>query len=289
MDDLTPPMDREAFRRMVYTGQLMKVSGVLAALALVATRHVSWLDLALCSALSVFTMLGVTAGMHRLYAHRSYQAHPWLAAVLAAAGTMSGQGSVLIWAAVHRKHHAHGDQAQDPHSPEHGGVWHAHTGWILKFYPEDLARYVPDLLADPVLRWQHRHMGLLLWAGLLFPALVGGIYGGWWGALTGYVWGGWARMFLVEQSACLVNSAGHVWGSRPFDTRDRSTNLGLFALLSLGDGWHNNHHAFPGSARHGLTWFQLDPTWWVIRACQALRLVKDVNVPDPSVVARRLL
>jgi stearoyl-CoA desaturase (delta-9 desaturase) len=168
-----------------------------------------------------------------------------------------------------------------------GGLWHAHTGWILAFYPEDMGRYVPDLLADPFLVWLHRHLGLVLWAGVLLPALVGGLAGGWFGALTGYVWGGWARMFVVEQSACLVNSAGHRWGSRPFETRDQSRNLGPFALLSLGDGWHNNHHAFPGSARHGLRWYQLDPTWMLIRTCQALGLAWDVSVPDAAVVARR--
>jgi stearoyl-CoA desaturase (delta-9 desaturase) len=272
---------------MVYTGQLLKLVGFLAAVALLLTRHVTWMDLALLATFGTSTMLGVTAGMHRLYAHHSYKAHPVVAGALAIAGTMSGQGSVLFWAAVHRKHHAHSDAAHDPHSPVEGTLWHAHTGWILDFYPEDLARYVPDLLKDPLLVWLHKNLGLVLWGGLLLPALVGAVTGGWWGAFTGYVWGGWARMFLVEQAACLVNSAGHRWGSRPFQTRDQSRNMGALALLTLGDGWHNNHHAFPGSARHGLRWYQLDPTWLLIRTCQALGLAWDVNLPDAAALARR--
>ena len=293
-DPLAPGMPPAVFRRFVRVGQGLKLAGFLAALALAVTRHATALDAALFAGMAIATMLGVTAGMHRLYAHQSYKAHPLLARTLSLLATMAGQGTVLIWVAVHRRHHQFADRAGDPHSPRvgqdgpatsrAGGLWHAHVGWILDFYPQELGRLVPDLLRDDWLVWLHRRNVLVIWLGVLGPAIADALLAHTWqGFWTGFVWGGWARMFVVEQVTCLVNSGGHAWGRRPYDTRDDSTNVGwLFGLLSLGEGWHNNHHAFPASARHGLAWWQLDPTYMAIRLWQLVGLASQPVLPTPE-------
>lgn len=287
-------MSPEAFRRFVRGGQLLKLASFLLGLGLLVTGRVSALDLGLCAVMYGLTMLGITAGFHRLFSHRSYEAHPVLRGLLAVLGTMAGQGTALIWAATHRKHHQFSDQPQDPHSPhaEAGSIlgrfWQAHVGWILNFFPRDWERYVPDLLQDPFLVSLHRRSMLWVLAGVLLPGLAGGlISASWQGALSGMLWGGWARLFLVEQSVCLVNSAGHLWGRRPFETRDRSTNSWAIALLVLGDGWHNGHHAFPASVRHGLAWWELDVTYACIRLWKACGLARNLVLPTPEQVAAK--
>jgi stearoyl-CoA desaturase (delta-9 desaturase) len=287
LDSLAPPMPRVAWHRMVRTGQILKALGFVAAVVMLLMGQVTRLDWLLLGVMYVLTMGAITAGMHRLFAHRSYEATTWLRTLLAVFATMAAQGSVLVWVANHREHHQFSDQTADPHSPT-GGFWHAHTGWILGFYPATLARYVPDLMADRTLLWLHRRLVLVVQAGALGPAFIGLICTGTWqGALGGWIWGGWARMFLVEQSTCTVNSICHMWGSRPFATRDLSANVAPLALFTLGESWHNNHHAFPSSARHGLRWWQADPTYWAIRTWQALGLVSRVVVPDMATQAKR--
>jgi stearoyl-CoA desaturase (delta-9 desaturase) len=287
LDSLAPPMPRVAWHRMVRTGQILKFAGFVAAVTMLATGHVTRLDWLLLGVMYLLTMGAITAGMHRLFAHRSYEASAWLRTLLAVFATMAAQGSVLVWVANHRAHHQFSDQASDPHSPD-GGFWHSHTGWILTFYPADLARYVPDLMADSTLMWLHRRLVLVVQAGALGPAFIGLVCTGTWqGAFGGWIWGGWARMFLVEQSTCTVNSICHIWGDRPFATRDRSTNVAPLALFTLGESWHNNHHAFPSSARHGLEWWQLDPTYWAIRSWQSLGFATRVVVPDALAQEKR--
>ncbi|MNS50707.1 Fatty acid desaturase [compost metagenome] len=283
-----------AFHRFVRGGQAVKLGLFLVGMATLVTGRVSALDGALFAGFYVATMLGVTAGLHRLFSHRSFEAHPALRAVLAVLGTMAGQGTVLIWVATHRKHHQHSDRALDPHSPHGetgtpvGRFWHAHIGWILSFYPRDWERYVPDLLRDPLLVWLHRRSMLVVLSGILLPGVLGGVLTqSWQGALSGALWGGWVRLFLVEQSTLLVNSAGHLWGRRPFESRDHSTNAWWLAVLTLGDGWHNGHHAFPASARHGLNRFEPDPTFWAIRLWRAIRLADKVVVPSPEQIENR--
>jgi stearoyl-CoA desaturase (delta-9 desaturase) len=241
-------------------------------------------------------MLGITAGFHRLFSHRSYAAHPALRAALAVIGTMAGQGTVLVWAATHRKHHQYTEKPEDPHSPYLEGVpawkafWHAHVGWILNFFPTDWERYIPDLLQDPLLVALHKRSMLVVFAGLLLPGIVGGLLTASWGGFwSGMLWGGWVRVFLVEQSVCLVNSAAHVWGRRPFETRDHSTNNWPVAILSLGEGWHNGHHAFPASVHHGLNRFELDPTYVLIRLFALVGLADRLVLPErQQIEAKRL-
>lgn len=292
--DALMPMSPLAYRRTVIVFQSLKFGAFLLGLFLLATGRVSWLDGALFAGMYVVTMLGITMGFHRLFAHRSFEPHPALRYALAAAGAMAAQGSVLVWAAAHRKHHQHSDQEGDPHSPHAapGGAlsrfWHAHTGWILNYYPAGLERYIPDLMADPIAMEVHRRAGAWILIGLAAPALVGGLVTmSWQGALTGMLWGGWVRMFLVEQGACFVNSLGHMWGRRPYASRDRSTNSWVLAVMTLGDGWHNGHHAFPASARHGLGRWEIDPTYLLIRLCEKVGLAKQVVVPAQAVIAAK--
>ena len=196
---------------------------------------------------------------------------------------------MLRWVAMHRRHHQHSDTPQDPHSPHHrgGGIlglirgaWHAHIGWFFERDPEDLDRYVPDLRKSKVLRVASDLFLLWVALGLLLPALLGGLLTMTWaGVWTGLIWGGLVRIFLVHHVTWSVNSACHLWGRRPYPGADQSRNNLVFGVLALGEGWHNTHHAFPTSARHGLRWWQIDASYWFIRALAACRLAWDVRLP----------
>jgi stearoyl-CoA desaturase (delta-9 desaturase) len=217
---------------------------------------------------------------------------------------MAVEGPVLKWAAMHRFHHQHSDKPGDPHSPhthhdhddDHGlgvlgvikGFWHAHMGWMFLPDPKDLHRYVPDLSSDRLLRAVSRLW--LLWTvlGLLIPAAVGfALRGSWYDALLGFLWGGLARVFLVHHVTWSINSVCHLWGSRPYRSHDLSRNNLLFGIVGLGEGWHNNHHAFPTSARHGLRWWQIDVSYYVIRLLAFLDLAWDIKLPTPDRLAAK--
>jgi stearoyl-CoA desaturase (Delta-9 desaturase) len=247
-----------------------------------------WTDLAVLAVTYLLTGLGVTVGFHRLFTHRSFKTGPVLRAVLAVLGSAAVEGPVIEWTANHRKHHRFSDRHGDPHSPHVerapgargalAGLYHAHVGWILSGAPmASEARYAKDLLADPVLRAIDRAFLVCVLAGLAFPfglgfALTGSIAGG----LTGLLWGGAVRIFLLHHATFSINSLCHCFGSRRFATDDESRNLSWLALPTLGEAWHNNHHAFPTSARHGLRWWQLDPSAWTIGGLRRLGLVWDV-------------
>ena len=247
-----------------------------------------WPDLVVLAVTYVLTGLGVTVGFHRLLTHRSFKTSPPVRALLAAMGSAAIEGPVIEWVANHRKHHRFSDQPGDPHSPhvDRGGGWrgalgglfHAHMGWI--FSSAEMAseeRYAKDLLADPVMRFIDRTFPLWVLAGLAFPfglgvALTGSIAGG----LTGLLWGGAVRIFLLHHATFSINSLCHFFGRRRFATGDESRNLLWLSLPTLGEAWHNNHHAFPTSARHGLRWWQLDPSAWLIAGLERSGLIWDV-------------
>jgi stearoyl-CoA desaturase (delta-9 desaturase) len=249
----------------------------------------SWVDFGLLVGMYLLTGLGITIGFHRLFTHRSFETYLGVKVVFAALGSMAIQGPMLKWVALHRRHHQHSDTPADPHSPHHhgGGVlgllrgaWHAHIGWFFDRDPEDLDRYVADLRKSPALRVAS---GLFLgWValGLVVPAVLGGIMSlTWAGVWTGLIWGGLVRVFLVHHVTWSVNSACHLWGRRPYRSDDLSRDNVVFGVLAFGEGWHNTHHAFPTSARHGLRWWQVDASYWVIRGLALLRLAWDVRVP----------
>jgi len=255
------------------------LTGVVTAVPFIALLVVAWqlwADLLYWSDLVVFvimymiTGLGVTVGFHRLFTHRAFKTGPTVRAIFAIFGSAAIEGPVISWVADHRKHHAFSDQPGDPHSPhvDHGvglrgalrGLLHAHVGWLFVHTQRGRhERYAPDLLADPVIRWVNRWFFAWAVGGLLAAFLLGWLIGGsLHTALTGLLWGGAVRMLVLHHVTYSINSLCHFFGRRAFDTKDESRNLTWLSLLSFGESWHNNHHAFPTSAVHGLRRWQVD-------------------------------
>ena len=241
--------------------------------ALASLAFFSWLSLAVMFALYVATGFGITVGYHRLLAHRSFRAPRWLERALATLGVLALQGSPATWVSDHRQHHFHSDDDCDPHDISRG-LFFAHMGWIFYLRPEAAEtrrkqRYARDVLRDPYYRWLDRYHYLpgFVLGGLLYLA----------GGLELFLWGFCTRLTLLYHSTWLVNSAAHAWGYRNFSDAKGANNW-LVALLAFGEGWHNNHHAWPGSARHGLRPWEIDVSWWLIASLRGLRLIRDVAV-----------
>jgi stearoyl-CoA desaturase (delta-9 desaturase) len=220
--------------------------------------------------------VGVTLGYHRLITHRGFQAPKWVEYVLLFCGILACQ-SPLEWVAKHRMHHRYSDTAEDPHDINKG-FWWTHVGWILHKLPgdQDMGKYVKDIADDPVYRFFDRTM--LIWQLLLGIGLF--LIGG----LPFVVWGIFVRLVAVYHSTWFVNSATHKFGYQSYDAGDQSTNCWWVALISYGEGWHNNHHAFPRSARHGLRWWEVDITWWMVCGLRALGLAKKIALPATASV-----
>ena len=275
-------------------GVIVPFLGLVTAIVLLWGRAVGWVDLALVLGLYSFTISGVTIGFHRMFTHRALRGGPVLRFILGVAGSMSVQGSVLEWCAVHREHHKHSDRDGDPHSPhlhEDGfagmmrGMVHAHLGWLFSQKRNPNPSVIADLIADPVLVFVDRFSWVWIWLGWVLPAVIAGlIFRTWSAAFYGFIWGGLARTFLLHHVTWSINSVCHVWGRRRFETPDHSRNNAVFGVLAFGEGWHNNHHAFPTSARHGFRWWQVDFTYWMIRGLKALGLVWDVRLPTPAAI-----
>jgi stearoyl-CoA desaturase (delta-9 desaturase) len=260
-----------------------------------------WSDIAVFGILYVLTGFGVTVGFHRLFTHRSFATKRWLRGVLAVSGSAAIEGPVISWVADHRKHHAFADQPGDPHSPhvDHGVGWrgalrglaHAHMGWLfLHTQRGSRQRYAPDLLADPVVSFVDRTF--LVWAigGLGAAFGLGWLIGGTLtAALTGLLWGGAVRLLVLHHVTFSINSLCHFFGRRRFDTGDESRNLAWLSLLSFGEAWHNNHHAFPTSAAHGMRWYEIDTSSLLIRGLEKVGLVWDVVRIDPARQRKKLL
>jgi stearoyl-CoA desaturase (Delta-9 desaturase) len=272
-------------------GVVVPFAGVLAAVILLWNRWVDGIDLGILLAMYLISGLGVTVGFHRLLTHRAFATSPRLERAFAVMGSLSVQGSVLDWVADHRKHHAHTDAEGDPHSPHvgHGsglsGLWHAHTGWLLETQGQaDWKRYARDLYEDPRMKAIGRRFPLWVAVSLLVPTLLGFALHGftWQGALRGYIWGGLVRIFLLHHVTWSINSVCHFFGSRRFDVEDRSTNVPWLALVSFGESWHHNHHAFPRSHRHGLRRSEIDLSALVIRGLERVGLAWDVVTISPE-------
>lgn len=238
----------------------------------------SWGALGLCLLLHwICGGLGICLGYHRLLTHRSFRVPKWLEYLLTFFGTLSLQGGPMSWVAAHRLHHARSDAEGDPHSPQKSFFW-GHMGWVLTRNPlldhyDKYRRYVRDLEQDRFHHFIERYqaLGPLLLAAALY-ALGGASY---------VVWGIFVRTTLVYHCTWLVNSASHLWGYKSFETNEGSTNNWWVALLGYGEGWHNNHHAFQISARHGLRWWELDATYLAIKILKALGLASDIRLPAP--------
>ncbi len=223
-----------------------------------------FVDIQICLGMYALTTLGITAGYHRLFAHRSFQTNKTIKVLLGTLGSMAVQGPILFWVATHRRHHLVSDRPEDPHSPvsqektflsRAKGFWCSHIGWMLNHDPENRTKYVPDLLRDKLVFQLNQWYFYWVFLGLFIPAVLGGLLvNSWQGIVSGLLWGGFVRIFLVHHITWSINSICHLFGSRPYHTGDQSTNNWICGLLAFGEGWHNNHHAFPNSARHGLKW-----------------------------------
>lgn len=273
---------------------ILPFAGLIVAIAVLWGWGFGWLELGLLLTMYVLTILGVTIGFHRLFTHKAFETSRSVKAVLAVLGSMAVEGPLLKWAALHRRHHQHSDKDEDPHSPHlHGegirglfkGLWHAHVGWLFLPDAPGLASYIPDLLSDRLLRRISRLFAVWVAVGLLMPAIIGGLLTlTWSGALLGFLWGGLTRVFLVHHVTWSINSVCHLWGSQPFRSHDHSRNNFVFGVLALGEGWHNNHHAFPTSARHGLKWWQIDLSYAIIQGMALLGLAWKIRVPAAQAI-----
>jgi len=275
----------------VITGVITAVPPLLLGLAAwqMWNRQLHWRDIGIFLAMYIPIGLGVTIGFHRLLTHRSFKTSPALRGLFGILGTMAIEGPVISWVADHRKHHAYADRHGDPHSPhvDHGSGWrgalrglmHAHVGWLFDHQQRGAReRFAPDLLADPVIAWVDRTF--LLWSlvGLAIPFGLGMLIGG---TLTtgleGMLWGGAVRVFVLHHVTYSINSLCHFFGRQRFATGDHSRNLQWLAPLSFGEAWHNNHHAFPTSAMHGMDRSELDLSGVLIAAMERLGLVWEVQ------------
>ena len=266
---LTIP-DRQKLNWLVTAVLLLLHIGAVAALFMF-----SWRALA-CAVLLLWvaTGFGISLGYHRLHTHRSYKVPRWLEYFFAICGTLTLEGGPIFWVATHRIHHQKSDQPGDPHSPR-DGAWWSHMGWILLGEAKHnntrlMAKYAPDLAKHRFYVWLNEYH----WIAPVLLGLVLFVAGG----LPLFLWGGCLRTVAGLHATWAVNSATHMWGSRRFATRDDSRNTWWVALVSFGEGWHNNHHAHPTSARHGLTWYEFDPSWITIKLLRWVGIARSVQV-----------
>lgn len=279
------PAEQTIPQRLRLNGWSIVWVGFLHVGVLLAPFTFSWSGLAVAVILYLLTGLGITLGYHRLLTHRSFQPPKAVEYVLAMFGILANQGSPLKWVAAHRRHHTFSDEELDPHTPQHG-FWWAHMVWWMHQDsvlddPKVGMKNVKDLQRDAFYRFFERWQLLppVLLAGLLFG--LGQLWDG--VGLSWLIWGIFVRTVFVQHVTWFVNSATHVWGYRNFETKDHSTNLWWVALLSFGEGWHNNHHAHQRSARHGLRWWEIDMTYWMIRLLGVFGLARDIQVaPRPN-------
>jgi stearoyl-CoA desaturase (delta-9 desaturase) len=260
-----------------------------------------WQDLVVLAVSYLITGVGITVGFHRLFTHRSFKTRRPIRALFAVFGSAAVEGPLIEWVSTHRKHHRFSDLPGDPHSPhtDHGVGWrgalrgllHAHVGWMfLGSARASEERYAKDLLADPLICAVDRMFPLWVLLGLAFPfglgvALTGTLVGG----LTGLLWGGAVRILVLHHATFSINSLCHFFGRRRFATGDESRNLAWLAIPTFGEAWHNNHHAFPTSAHHGLTRRQLDPGGWLIDGLEKLGLAWDVVRITPGAQQAKLV
>ncbi|MBT2323909.1 fatty acid desaturase [Variovorax paradoxus] len=263
--------------------------GTLTAFASIPVIGFGWAEAGVLLVMWLITGFGISVGYHRLLAHRSFKTSEAVKAAFAVAGSMAGQGGVISWVAMHRRHHECADKEGDVHSPQlHGagfagrfrGFVHAHFTWMAAHAYPNVAHYAPDVLQSKRLVWISRNYYPIAFAGFIVPAMAcAAITQSLTGLLTGVLWGGMVRMFVLEQGIWSLNSFCHLWGRRDFSTRDHSRNIGWLAPFIFGESWHHNHHAFPGSAFFALRWYRIDPGYWLIVLMKLAGLARDVKVP----------
>ncbi|MFO0904692.1 MAG: acyl-CoA desaturase [Pirellulales bacterium] len=294
-----PPPASMAEKSYMLAATILPPLGLVAAMALAwQWGFMGWSYVAMFVIGWIVTASGITIGFHRLMTHRSFETYRLVRVFWMIMGALAVQGSPLVWCAVHRRHHEMSDQPGDPHSPHLNGkgfintikgFWYAQVGWLFSGYwahPE-LKRYVPDLTDDRLLVAVDRVYYLFVALSLAIPAGIGYCIEGGKGALLGVLWGGLARIFFTHHVTWAINSVCHLMGRYDYESGDESRNNPICAILAMGEGWHNNHHAFPTSARHGLEWWQFDSSWIVIRTMQLFGLAWSVKVPSEKTLASR--
>jgi stearoyl-CoA desaturase (Delta-9 desaturase) len=281
---------------LIYVFVAVPMVALVVAVPLVWGWGVDWHDLLLLAVFYVIAVLGVTVGFHRHFTHKSFKAKPWLRVAMAITGSLAVQGNVLNWVADHRRHHAFSDREGDPHSPwlfgtsplaVAKGFLHAHMTWFFDREETNHRRFIPDLLADRHVVRVSKTFGVWVAVSLLLPAVLGGLLSwSWSGVFTGFFWGGLVRLAVSNHVTWSINSICHMVGARPFRSRDRSRNFWPLAVLSMGESWHNLHHADPTCARHGVLPGQIDISARVIWIFERLGWAYDVRWPTPRRLAR---
>ncbi|MBA8824839.1 stearoyl-CoA desaturase (delta-9 desaturase) [Saccharopolyspora lacisalsi] len=281
---------------LVYLFLLVPMAALVAAVPFAWGWGIGPVDIGLGVAFWFISALGVTVGFHRLFTHRAFKANRGVRIALAITGMMSVQGPVIFWVANHRRHHAYADREGDPHSPWlYGtsvlaltkGFWHSHMGWMFQRDATDENRFAPDLIKDPAVSLVNRLFPVWTLASFALPAALGGlITWSWWGALTAFFWAGLVRVSVLHHITWSVNSICHMIGERPFKSRDKAANFWPLAILSLGESWHNSHHADPTCARHGVLRGQLDISARTIWAFEKLGWAWKVRWPNEKRLAR---
>ena len=278
--------------RLAYLTVGLPTVGTVGAVVYALYDGLTVTDVVLFAVMFVVTALGVEAGLHRYFTHRSFDASEPVKVFLGVAGSMAAQGPIIFWVANHRLHHAFADTDGDPHSPQPQGpgitgrikgLWHGHVGWLFTVKKIDWSRHTRDWLADHrVMRINTAYFSLVL-IGIVAPGIVGlAVTQSAHGFVGGVLWGGFARIFALDHSIWAVNSLGHTVGSRPFDVRDESRNIGVLAPPTMGGSWHNNHHARPALAQTRRHWWQLDPAGEFIRLLDHAGLVRNVRYANSS-------
>src|SRR4051794_26196519 len=279
----------------IRTFLLLPFAVLVAAIPVFWGWGLSWVDLTIGAVFYIVSSVGITVGYHRYFTHGAFRAKRALRIALAVAGGLAAQGPVIGWVADHRRHHAFSDREGDPHSPWlfgtspvalARGFWHAHMGWLFGRDKTNVDRFAPDLEADRDIRVVDRLFPVWVVVSLALPALLGGLITlSWWGALTAFLWAGLARISFQHHVTWSVNSICHMIGERPFASRDRSANFWPLAILSMGESWHNTHHADPTSARHGAQRGHIDISARVIWAFEKLGWAWNVRWPTAKRLA----
>ncbi len=293
-------------RSVVFQRRVMLIVAIVPPIGLLFAGIQVWgwglslTDLAIASVFYIVSGLGITVGYHRLFTHKSFDAPQWVRVGWAIAGSIAIQGSVIEWVATHRRHHAYSDEIGDPHSPHAGmedgpkgvlrGLWHAHMGWMFEPDGSQPETWAPDLLEEPAIVRVNKAFPKLIIVSFVLPAVIGGLVTmSITGALTAFVWGSLIRIWLLHHVTWSINSICHFYGTRPFASRDESRNNIFLSLLSFGESWHNAHHAFPASARHGLRWWEFDASWVTIRLMSFVGMARNIKLPTASQLARKKL
>lgn len=270
--------------------------GSIAAIIIAFYWGIGILEVGLFLSMYVLTFLGITVGFHRLFAHCAFQTPTPVKVILAILGCMAFQGPVIYWVSNHRRHHQYSDRPGDPHSPycseneeryfsQIRGFWHAQIAWTFTHQITNTLLFAKDLLRDEAIAKVNKLYYVWVVMGIAIPTILGGILtGSWKGLLLGFLWGGCVRLFLSYHFTNSINSITHLYGTRPFNTREQSTNNIWLALPTHGESWHNNHHAFPNSAKFGLKRWQIDFGYWAIRTLELTGLAYDVKFPTAEMI-----